>query len=111
MHIQIQRDSQQIAATDRIELHQRARHWLRRVQEIIRSICIRISDASASAGAGDRYCLIEAHMENGLRLQSHARGRAAIIAIDRALRRLARAILSQLKREAATRELRALATA
>ena len=106
MQIKIQPDSQKIAAYDRIELHQRARHCLRRVQEIIRSICIRIGDASASAGAGDRHCVIEAHMENGRRLESHARGRAAIIAIDRALRRLARAILSQLKREAAIRELR-----
>ena len=111
MQIKIQRESQQIAATDRLELNQRARHWLRRVQQLIRSICVRITDASSSAGAHDRACVIEAHLENGRRLEAHARGGAAIVAIDRALRRLARAIMSQLKRQAAYREVRALITA
>jgi len=108
MQIKIQQDSQQIAAADHLEMNQRARHWLKRLQALIRGIYVRITDASASAGAQDRFCLIEAHMENGIRLQAQARGRAAIIAIDRALRRLVRAIQSQLKREAAIRELRLL---
>ena len=111
MHITIQRESQQIAATDRLELNQRARHWLRRVLRMIRSICVRVTDAASGAGAQDRACVIEAHLENGRRLEAHARGRLAIVAIDRALRRLARAIMSQLKRETASRELRALITA
>src|SRR5258706_9124645 len=109
MQIQIQHDSQLIAGNDRIELRERARHWLRTVEEIIRRISVRLSDACASAGAQDRFCLIEAHMENGLRLTAQARGRAAIIAIDRALRRLARAIMGQLKREAKLRQLRTAA--
>jgi hypothetical protein len=111
MQITIQRESQQIAATDRLELNQRARHWLKRVLQMIRSICVRVTDASSSAGAHDRACVIEAHLENGRRLEAHARGRLAIVAIDRALRRLARAIKSLIKREAASREVRALITA
>jgi ribosome-associated translation inhibitor RaiA len=107
MQIKIQSDYQAIATADRNELSHRAQHWLRRVEEIIRSLYVRLTDASASARAGDRFCLIEAHMDNGLRLSAQARGRATIIAIDRALRRLARAIVKHLKRESRFRALHA----
>lgn len=111
MQIQLESGSMAITLRDRLQLRQRAAHWLRKLDELIAGLSVRISSAPLAGDARfceARYCEIRAHLDNGMRLSAAARGGDAIVAIDRALRRLARAITSKLKRADNVRQLRAM---
>ena len=105
MHVEPRTDN----AVDPLELRERAYQWLRRVRELIRHVVVRIGETVATLRADERVCEIEAHLENGQRLVVHARGRAAVIAFERALRKMLHAIQSQRRRDDAVRHFRALA--
>jgi hypothetical protein len=92
-----------------VELRERAHQWLRRVRDLIKNLVVRITETVATLRPDERVCEIEAHLENGQRIVIHARGRAASIAVERALRRLVHSIHSQRKRDDAVRHFRALA--
>ena len=105
MHVEPQTET----AVDAIEMRERAHQWLRRVRELVRSVVVKIGETITTLRAGERVCEIEAHLESGQRIVVHARGRAAVIAFERALRRLLHAIQSQRRRDDAVRHFRALA--
>jgi ribosome-associated translation inhibitor RaiA len=100
MDIEIRRDAHAMGRAERRSLGARVRHSLQRFLDTLARLCIRVSEACASAAADDRFCEIEAHLSSGIWVTAEARGRNAAVAIDRALRKLARALAAHFKREA-----------
>jgi hypothetical protein len=109
MKIKLHVDPNKDSGVDPIELRERAYLWLRRVRDLIKNIVVRIVETVTTLRADERVCEIEAHLESGQRIVIHARGRAAVIAFERALRRLMHSLQSQRKRDDAVRHFRALA--
>ena len=109
MKIKLHLEPQTDTAVDAVEMRERAYQWLRRVRDLIRNVVVKISETVTTLRAGERVCEIEAHLESGQRIVIHARGRAATIAFERALRKVLHAIQSQQRRDDAVRHFRALA--
>jgi len=108
MEILIQADDTTLHEAPDTELRRRVRRWAQRLGVILRTMSVRVMESISDTGASERHCSIDARLDSGLHLSVHARGRAAWVALERALRRLARVIAQQSRRALQSRRLRAL---
>ena len=80
---------------------------LDRFRQRVRSLQVRIVDANGPKGGCDQHCLATVQLVDGRQVRATARAVAVAAAIDAALRKLARLLAEQSKRNVAQRRPRA----
>lgn len=106
MQIEIVSRTANVGIDNRQTVGERVRFLLDRFQQRIRRIEVRLVDENGPKGGDDRRCVACAHLDDGTRVVAEAKGSLVPIAIDRALRRIARRIVSLQRRRVSMRRVR-----
>ena len=106
MQIDIVSRTARVGIDNRKTVGDRVRFLLDRFQLRIRRIEVRLVDENGPKGGVDRRCVARARLDDGTHVIAEAKANLVPIAIDRALRRIARRIVSLQRRRQSMRRMR-----
>jgi ribosome-associated translation inhibitor RaiA len=106
MQIEIVSRTANVGIDNRKTVGDRVRFLLDRFQQRIQRIEVRLVDENGPKGGVDRRCVARARLDDGTQVIAEAKATLVPIAIDRALRRIARRIVSLQRRREAMRRIR-----